>query len=76
MTDKKYVEIRFRMPIEDFEPYEQEAKELKDKHNIETSGTARVKAEAQKQAQIKRGKLNKSVSTDDFEDVMAVFKNI
>lgn len=53
MTDKKYVEIRFRLPIEYFEVYETEAKELEDKNGIKTSGTALVRAEAIKQAKEK-----------------------
>ena len=73
MNDKKYVQVRFRMPIEDFEVYESEAKELEKQHGIKSSGTDRVRAEAIKQAKAKKKLLPVE---DDINDVMAVFRNM
>lgn len=55
MKNKKYIEIRFKLPIEDFKPYESEANKLNEKLGIKTSGTALIKRDTQIQASIKRG---------------------
>ncbi|MDQ0976514.1 hypothetical protein QFZ31_006392 [Neobacillus niacini] len=68
MADKKYVEVRFKVLIEDFEPYEAEAKEFQDQHGTETSGTARIKAEVIKQAKIKREARRKPSVLDVFDE--------
>ncbi|MDP9742843.1 UNVERIFIED_ORG: hypothetical protein QFZ59_004673 [Bacillus sp. B2I3] len=63
MTDeKKYVEIRFRMPIEEFEEYEIEANEITKELNQYVSPTSRVRADAIKQAGIKRQNRQRSVA--------------
>lgn len=50
--EKKYVEIRFRLPIEDFKEYEIEAEKAKEL-GYDVSPTAQIRADARKQAQIK-----------------------
>ncbi|MBK0009895.1 hypothetical protein IAE23_25830 [Bacillus sp. S35] len=50
---RNYIEIRFKLPVDDFEIYKSEAEEIKKLgHNI--SPTAQIKAEVVKQANIKR----------------------
>ncbi|MFD4863667.1 hypothetical protein [Streptomyces atratus] len=65
--EKKYVEIRYRMPIEDFEEYEIEANEITKELNQYVSPTSRVKADAIKQAGIKR--QNRQVYQPNVHDV-------
>ncbi|MGG0412951.1 hypothetical protein [Peribacillus simplex] len=59
--EKKYVEIRYRMPIEDFYEYEIEANEITKELNQYVSPTSRVRADGIKQAEIKRQNRKGSV---------------
>ncbi|CAH0208225.1 MULTISPECIES: hypothetical protein [Peribacillus] len=52
--EKKYVEIRFRLPIADFEEYVIEANEITKTLSYDVSPTSRIRADAIKQAEIKR----------------------
>jgi len=51
--NKKYIEVRFKLPVEDFAVYEAESNEAREL-GYDVSPTAQIKAETMKQAKIKR----------------------
>ncbi|MGG0287194.1 hypothetical protein ABEY41_19145 [Peribacillus butanolivorans] len=73
--EKKYVEIRFKLPIEDFYEYEIEADEAKEL-GYDVSPTVQVRAETIKQAKIKRQNRQKLEPPNKQPSVMDVFKGL
>ncbi|MGG0789267.1 hypothetical protein ABE132_11150 [Peribacillus simplex] len=74
--EKKYVEIRYRMPIEDFKEYEIEADEITKELNQYVSPTSRVRADAIKQAGIKRQNRKGSEPAYKQPSVLDVFEGL
>lgn len=71
---KKQIEIRFKIPVEYFEVYADEAKLINEQTEASMSATARVRAEAIKQA---KAKLKETTSERVKEsDVMSVFEGL
>ncbi|YCI77802.1 hypothetical protein M1D47_04030 [Bacillus sp. R1-10] len=74
--EKKYVEIRFRLPIVDFEEYVIEANEITKTLSYDVSPTSRIRADAIKQAEIKRQNRQKLESIYKQPSVMDVFEGL
>lgn len=71
---KKQIEIRFKIPAEYFEVYAEEAKLINEQTEGSMSATARVRAEAIKQA---KAKLKETTSERVKEsDVLSVFEGL
>jgi hypothetical protein len=75
MIEKKYVEIRFRLPIEDFKEYEIEANKANEL-GYDVSPTAQIRAESIKQSKIKRQNRQKLESIYKQPSVMDVFEGL
>ncbi|MDG4850521.1 hypothetical protein [Peribacillus frigoritolerans] len=74
--EKKFVEIRFRLPIVDFEEYVIEANEITKTLSYDVSPTSRIRADAIKQAEIKRQNRQKLESIYKQPSVMDVFEGL